>query len=38
VSQLVINNPDLDQIDLNPVLVYERGASIVDARIFRRIS
>jgi acyl-CoA synthetase (NDP forming) len=38
VSQLTINNPEVDQIDLNPVLVYERGASIVDARIFRRIS
>ena len=38
VSQLAINNPDFDQIDLNPVLVYGEGASVVDARIFRRIS
>jgi len=38
VSQLAINNPDLDQIDLNPVLVYEQGASVVDVRIFKRIS
>jgi len=38
VSRLAIDNPDLDQIDLNPVLVYGEGASVVDARIFRRIS
>ena len=38
VSQLAINNPELDQIDLNPVLVYEQGVSIVDVRIFRRVS
>ncbi len=38
VSQLAINNPELDQIDLNPVLVYEHGVLVVDARIFRRIS
>jgi len=38
VSQLAIDNPDLDQIDLNPVLVYDEGACVVDVRIFRRIS
>jgi acyl-CoA synthetase (NDP forming) len=38
VSQLAIDNPELDQIDLNPVLVYEHGVLVVDARIFRRIS
>jgi len=36
LSQLTIDNPDLDQIDLNPVLVYEKGVCIVDVRIFRR--
>ncbi len=38
VSQMAIDNPDLDQIDLNPVLVYDEGACVVDVRIFRRIS
>jgi len=38
VSQIVIDNPQLDQIDLNPVLVYEQGVLVVDARIFRRVS
>jgi acyl-CoA synthetase (NDP forming) len=36
VSRLAIDNPEIDQIDLNPVLVYERGVLVVDARIFRR--
>ncbi|MEN6375841.1 MAG: acetate--CoA ligase family protein [Smithella sp.] len=38
VSQLAIDNPDLDQIDLNPVLVYDEGACVVDVRMFKRIS
>ena len=38
VSRLAVSNPDLDQIDLNPVLVYEQGVSVVDVRIFRRIA
>ena len=38
VSKLAIANPELDQIDLNPVLVYEHGVLVVDARLFRRIS
>jgi hypothetical protein len=37
VAQLVIDNPGLDQVDLNPVLVYEQGATVVDVRIFRQI-
>jgi acyl-CoA synthetase (NDP forming) len=37
VAQLVIDNPGLDQIDLNPVLVYEQGTIVVDVRIFRQI-
>ncbi|HUH65589.1 MAG TPA: acetate--CoA ligase family protein [Syntrophales bacterium] len=36
VSRLAVDNPDIDQIDLNPVLVYEQGALVVDARILRR--
>jgi acyl-CoA synthetase (NDP forming) len=38
VAQLVIDNPGVDQIDLNPVLVYERGAIVVDVRIFRQVA
>jgi acetyltransferase len=38
VAQLVIDNPGFDQVDLNPVLVYEQGAIVVDARIFSRIA
>jgi acetyltransferase len=37
VAQLVIDDPGLDQVDLNPVLVYEQGATVVDVRIFRKI-
>jgi len=33
LSQIVIDNPEIQEIDLNPVIVHERGASIVDSRI-----
>ena len=36
VSRLVSDHPEIDQIDLNPVLVYERGISVVDYRIYTR--
>jgi acyl-CoA synthetase (NDP forming) len=32
-SRLVTENPQIEQMDLNPTIVYERGASVVDARI-----
>lgn len=32
-SQLMMENPQISQMDLNPVMVYEEGASIVDARM-----
>ena len=32
-SDLVESYPDIREMDLNPVIVHERGASIVDARI-----
>lgn len=38
IARLVIDNPALDQVDLNPVLLYERGAIVVDVRIFRQIA
>ncbi|MCX5833817.1 MAG: acetate--CoA ligase family protein [Deltaproteobacteria bacterium] len=33
LSKLVMDHPEIDQIDLNPVLVYEKGATVVDYRI-----
>ncbi|MEN6620986.1 MAG: acetate--CoA ligase family protein [Smithella sp.] len=36
ISRLVKDNPEIDQIDLNPVLLYEKGASIVDYKIYTR--
>lgn len=36
VSNLISDHPEIDQIDLNPVLVYEKGLSVVDVRIYSR--
>ncbi len=33
VSRLSVENPEIMEMDLNPVIVHERGASIVDARM-----
>jgi acyl-CoA synthetase (NDP forming) len=33
VSKLVTEHTNIEQLDLNPILVYEKGARIVDARI-----
>jgi acyl-CoA synthetase (NDP forming) len=35
-SDLVMENPEINQMDLNPVMIYEKGASIVDARMLLR--
>jgi len=32
-SKLVIDHPEVKEMDLNPIIVYERGAKTVDARI-----
>ena len=32
-SRMLLENPDIQQIDLNPVMVYGKGATVVDARI-----
>jgi acetyl-CoA synthetase (ADP-forming) len=32
-SKLVIEHPEVDQLDLNPIMVYEKGAKVVDARM-----
>ena len=36
LSKLVKDHPEIDQIDLNPVLVYEKGVSVVDYRIYEK--
>lgn len=33
VSNLVIEHPEIDQLDLNPIFAYPKGAKAVDARI-----
>lgn len=33
LSEIAIDNPDIKEIDLNPVIVHEKGASIVDSRV-----
>ena len=32
-SRLVMDHPEIKEMDLNPIIVYERGAKTVDARI-----
>ena len=33
LSEIAIDNPEIKEIDLNPVIVHEKGASIVDSRM-----
>ncbi|MEW6262041.1 MAG: acetate--CoA ligase family protein [Thermodesulfobacteriota bacterium] len=33
IALLALNHPEIGEIDINPVIVHEQGASIVDARI-----
>jgi acyl-CoA synthetase (NDP forming) len=33
VSNLVVEHPEIGEMDLNPVIVYEQGLLIVDARV-----
>ena len=33
ISEIAIDNPEIKEIDLNPVIVHEEGAAIVDSRI-----
>jgi acetyltransferase len=33
LSNIAIDNPEIKEIDLNPVIVHEKGASIVDSRM-----
>jgi acyl-CoA synthetase (NDP forming) len=32
-SKLVMDHPEIKELDLNPIMVYEKGAITVDARI-----
>jgi acyl-CoA synthetase (NDP forming) len=32
-SKLVMNHPEIKELDLNPIMAYEKGAKTVDARI-----
>lgn len=33
ISQLSIENPEINEIDLNPIFVFEKGLQVVDARM-----
>jgi len=33
VSQLVEGNPEIAELDLNPVIVHSDGVAVVDARV-----
>jgi acetyltransferase len=37
LSRFAQNHPELDQIEINPLLLYEKGLFAVDVRIFSRI-
>ena len=32
-SEIIESYPEIQEMDLNPVIVYEKGVNIVDARI-----
>lgn len=36
LGRLAVDHPEFDQIDLNPVLVYEKGVKVVDFRIYMK--
>jgi acyl-CoA synthetase (NDP forming) len=36
LARLIKDHPEIDQIDLNPVLVYEKGVAVADYRIYSR--
>ena len=33
IAQMAMDNPEINEVDLNPIIVHTTGASIVDARI-----
>jgi len=36
LNEIAVDNPEIQEIDLNPVIVHEKGASIVDSRVILR--
>ena len=35
ISRLMAENPEICELDLNPVIVYQKGCAVVDARLIR---
>jgi len=33
ISQLALENPEINEIDLNPIFVFEKGLQVIDARM-----
>jgi acyl-CoA synthetase (NDP forming) len=33
ISQLALENPEINEIDLNPVFLFEKGLQLIDARM-----
>jgi len=33
ISKLTMENPEIKEIDLNPIFVFEKGLQVVDARV-----
>jgi len=33
ISQMSMENPEIKEIDLNPVFIFEKGLQVIDARI-----
>jgi len=33
ISKLTTENPEINEIDLNPIFVFEKGLQVVDARM-----
>lgn len=36
LAKLIMAHPEIDQIDLNPILVYRQGIAVVDCRIYTK--
>jgi len=36
ISEIAVDHPEINEIDLNPVIVHEKGISIVDSRVILR--
>ncbi len=37
LSQLALDFPEISELDMNPLLVFEKGCSVIDARIMVKI-